>query len=66
MKRIAVDKKLCIGCGACVAECDSVLEMGSDGKAKVKGEWEKGDKSLPSCAQSAIDVCPAGAIKSLS
>jgi ferredoxin len=51
-----IDKKKCIGCGACVATCPEVFELGEDGKAIVKA-----DKKLP-CVQEAIEDCPVGAI----
>jgi ferredoxin len=53
--KIVVDKKKCIGCGACVAICDKVFEM-KDGKAIVKKA--SGDK----CAKDAADSCPVQAI----
>jgi len=53
---IKVDKDTCIGCGACVAICDEVFEMGKDGKARVKQQ-----KNLP-CVDEAIQACPVGAI----
>lgn len=64
MKKVSVDKDLCIGCGTCVAVCESVFEMSKDGKAEVKGEWQAGDKGLSPCAKEAIDSCPVTAIKS--
>ncbi|MBU2052921.1 MAG: ferredoxin [Nanoarchaeota archaeon] len=51
-----VDKKKCIGCGACVSICPQVFEMGDDNKAKVKAQ-----KDIP-CVQDAIESCPADAI----
>jgi len=53
---IKVDKKKCIGCGACVSSCPEVFEMNSDGKSQVKAQ-----KNIP-CVQKAIDECPVGAI----
>jgi len=53
---IKIDKKKCIGCGACISTCPQVFEMGSDGKAKVKAQ-----KDLP-CVKEAIENCPVGAI----
>ena len=51
-----VDKKKCIGCGACVSTCPEVFELDEDGKAQVKS-----DKKL-SCVKEAIENCPVGAI----
>ncbi len=53
---IKVDKKKCIGCGACASTCPNVFELGDDGKAKVKAQ-----KNLP-CVKEAIDNCPVEAI----
>ena len=55
---VSVDKNKCIGCGACVALCGSVFEMGSDGKSQVKAG---ADTSAP-CIQQAISTCPVQAI----
>ncbi|MBT4257590.1 ferredoxin [archaeon] len=53
---IKVNKKTCIGCGACVQTCPEVFEMEDSGKAKVKAQ-----KDLP-CVKSAIEECPVDAI----
>ena len=53
---VKVDKKKCIGCGACASICPEVFEMDKDGKSKVKAQ-----KNLP-CVKEAIDNCPAQAI----
>ncbi|MFA5070468.1 MAG: ferredoxin [Patescibacteria group bacterium] len=57
-KKIAVDPEKCIGCGACVALCPEVFEIGGDGKSRVKDQagCEKCDCS------GAIDGCPQQAI----
>jgi len=55
--KIEVDKETCIGCGACVAQCDN-FEMDGD-KAKPK-EAKVNDIS---CNQDASDACPVTAIK---
>ncbi len=55
MIMIKVDKKKCIGCGACASICSEVFEM-KDGKANVKCQ-----KTL-SCVDEAIDTCPVNAI----
>jgi len=53
---IKVDKKKCVGCGACVSICPQVFELGKDGKAQVKAQ-----KKIP-CVKEAIDSCPVEAI----
>jgi ferredoxin len=55
---VKVNPKLCIGCGACVAICDSVFELKA-GKSVVKKGQEK---SNDPCVQEAIEGCPVGAI----
>lgn len=56
--KIELDKKKCIGCGACTAVCPDYFDMDEDGKAKVK-------KQLISdigCSKQAEDTCPVNAI----
>jgi len=53
---IKIDKDMCIGCGACAAECPEGIEMNDEGKAHVKNQ-EEADK-----CSSVVDVCPVGAI----
>ena len=55
--KVSLDKKKCIGCGACAAICPDVFEMDGE-KAKVKSA--KTDKT---CAKEAVDSCPVSAIK---
>ena len=50
-----VDKKKCIGCGACVATCPAQAIELKDGKAVIdKKKCEKNGKC--------IEVCPVSAI----
>lgn len=58
MAKISVDKKLCIGCGACASMCPEIFEM-KDGKSVVK----KAKVEDASCAKEAESACPVGAIK---
>ena len=53
---VKVDKKKCIGCGACVSICPEIFEIGEGGKARVKAQKDD------SCIKEAIDSCPANAI----
>ena len=53
---VKVNKKKCIGCGACASTCPEVFEMDTDGKAKVKAQ-----KNLP-CVKEAMNNCPVQAI----
>jgi len=54
--KIKIDKEKCIGCALCASICDSVFEMGKDGKAFVKAQ-----KDIP-CVKEAIESCPVSAI----
>jgi ferredoxin len=60
IKMVKVDKNKCIGCGACVATCPGVFELGDDGKSQVKkgADTKKNEK----CIKSAIEGCPVTAI----
>jgi len=49
-----VDKKKCIGCGACVSVCPEGFEL-IEGKAKIKNATAK-------CIAEAIETCPVQAI----
>jgi len=54
--KIKIDRKKCIGCGACAACCPEVFEMkGGKANAKVK-------ESDASCVKQAADGCPVKAI----
>ena len=53
---VKINKKKCMGCGACASSCEEVFEMGKDGKARVKSQ-----KNIP-CVKKAIDSCPVKAI----
>ena len=61
MRRTIVDinQELCNGCGACAASChEHAIEMGSDGKAHLKGDHYcdgMGD-CLPACPTGAITI----------
>jgi len=55
--KIKVDQEKCIGCGACVAICPEVFEIGPDGKSRVKNPNGKCD------FKKAAESCPVGAIE---
>jgi len=58
MAKIKIDKKKCIGCGACVSICSKSFEL-VDGKAKVKNPEVK----EITCEKEAEESCPVKAIK---
>ena len=54
---VAVDKNLCIGCGACVSLCPNTFQMNDqEGKAEVAARDDA------TCAKSAAEGCPVQAI----
>ena len=55
--KVTVDKEACIGCGACVSQCDN-FEM-KDGKSMPK----KAVVNEPGCNKDAAEICPVDAIK---
>jgi len=57
MVTVKVDKKLCIGCGACASMCSDIFEM-KGGKSVVK----KAKVDDATCAKEAESSCPVGAI----
>jgi ferredoxin len=57
---VKVDKKKCIGCGACASTCPQVFELGDDGKAQVKAGADL--KKNVKCIKEAIENCPVEAI----
>jgi ferredoxin len=56
MASYKVDKKKCMGCGACVAVCPEGIKMNEEGKAEVTDS-----KKLEKCGGES--VCPVEAIK---
>ncbi|MCU0642109.1 MAG: ferredoxin [archaeon] len=54
--KISIDKKKCIGCGACCACCPEVFEM-KNGKANAKTK-----ESNAPCVKAAAEGCPVNAI----
>jgi len=64
MAKIIQQHDKCIGCGTCVAVCADFFEMGTDGKAKLKGAKDAGESKLeletenPGCCKEAATSCP--------
>ena len=52
-----VDKEKCIGCGACVALCPEIFDIGEDGKSYVKNPNGKCEH-----LEEVVKTCPVGAI----
>ena len=55
---VKINKKKCIGCGACAATCPEVFQMNNEGKAEIKANAKKDAK----CIKEAISNCPVDAI----
>ena len=62
---VRVVKETCIGCGSCVAICDKVFEIGDDGLAQVKADFDFTtiDEELKKDIMDAVDGCPTSAIE---
>ncbi len=58
IKKIEIDKNLCIGCGSCVVIAQEAFEP-KDAKSCVKKDWQKESQENIISAQRA---CPVGAI----
>jgi len=56
--KILIDKKKCIGCGACTALLPDIFELES-GKARAK----KSEIDAPEKVKDAVEGCPVNAIK---
>ena len=56
--KVEIDADACIGCGVCVAACESNFEMNGD-KAKVKSVVVQDS----GCSKAAADGCPVSCIK---
>ncbi len=59
MKKVIVNKDLCIACGACMSQAKDVFGYGSDGLSEVKKEFISDDDKN---AILAMEGCPTGAI----
>ncbi len=60
MKKVEVDKDLCIGCGACFGSYPEVFEQDDDGLAKAVNK--EVDGALEEMAVEASEGCPVDAI----
>jgi ferredoxin len=55
--KVEVDQETCIGCGACVTQCDNFEMKEGKSYAKKKEVEEFG------CNKDAAEICPVDAIK---
>lgn len=65
MKKVKVNKELCIGCGACQAIVDSVFQLNDEGFAETKKEnntVDTMDEALKNEVMDALEGCPTSAI----
>lgn len=58
MKKIKVDKDLCIGCGLCATIAEKTFRLNGEGKAEVIEKAKDEEKKV----LEAIDSCPVQAI----
>ena len=59
MSKVAVEQKLCIGCGLCASMLPEVFEIDEDGKSRIKNEKGATVEKIKEIAE----MCPARAIK---
>lgn len=60
MKKVIVDKSLCIGCGACAQIDSEDFKIGNDGLSELKNENAQAEN--PNVVN-AMESCPTGAIQ---
>ena len=63
--RVRIDKSKCYGCGSCVAIMPEMFEIGYDGLAIVKSEYENIDIVDPALIERlklSKESCPNGAV----
>lgn len=58
MKKIRVNKEICIGCGACIAIDETHFTFDDEGRSEVISQENLEDANL----QNAIESCPVDAI----
>ena len=59
MKKLIIDKDICIGCGTCSSLAPKVFQITDDGKAQVIDQESDDSNTI----QNTIDSCPVNAIK---
>lgn len=57
--KVSIDEDVCIGCGVCVSDCDTVFEIGGDGKARVIHEPGEAEEHA---TRKAAEDCPVNCI----
>ena len=57
--KIIHNRDICIGCGACAANCPDNWEMADDGKSKCKNK----SPDEAGCNKKAAESCPVKCIK---
>lgn len=65
MKKVKVNKELCISCGACQAIIDSVFQIGEDGRAETIADNNTVDsmeEEVKDTVMDALEGCPTSAI----
>ncbi len=65
MKKVKVNKDVCIGCGACTAIASDVFSFGEDNLAKANEEnndIDKMDDETKNDVMDALEGCPTSAI----
>ncbi|MBL7159079.1 ferredoxin [Candidatus Microgenomates bacterium] len=58
MKKLVIDKDLCIGCGTCATLAPKTFKLADDGKAQVINQEGDDQEAI----ENAIDSCPVQAI----
>lgn len=61
MEKVSVDKDICIGCGFCAANLDSIFTMDDDDLATTKKDIVPKDDEEE--VKDIAEGCPVGAIK---
>jgi len=59
MKKVSVNKDLCVCCGFCYGNCSEVFGMDADGTSKVIKSLVEDNDDL---AISTVEGCPTGAL----
>lgn len=64
MEKVIVDKNVCIGCGFCAANLDSVFKMDDDDLATTLNEdMSSMPEEVKEEVKDIVEGCPVGAIK---